>query len=53
MRLVLQCLSLMQTLGLNVSSHANETTVAGAVTGLGASAGTELWVYWSQLEQFP
>ena len=31
------------TLGLNVSSHANETTVAGAVTVLGASAGTELW----------
>ena len=31
------------TIGLNVSSHANETTVAGAVTVLGASAGTELW----------
>jgi len=31
------------TLGLNVSSHANETTVAGTVTVLGASAGTELW----------
>jgi len=31
------------TIGLNVSSHANETTVAGAVTVLGAAAGTELW----------
>ncbi len=31
------------TVGINVSSHANETTVAGAVTVLGASAGTELW----------
>jgi len=31
------------TLGLNVSTHANETTTAGVVKQLGASAGTELW----------
>jgi predicted porin len=31
------------TLGLNVSAHANETSVASVVTVLGASAGTELW----------
>ena len=31
------------TLGLNVSAHANETTVASIVTVLGAAAGTELW----------
>ena len=31
------------TLGLNVSAHANETSVASVVTVLGAAAGTELW----------
>ena len=31
------------TIGINVSSHANETTTAGVVTKLGAAAGTELW----------
>ena len=31
------------TLGLNVSAHANETSVASVVTALGAAAGTELW----------
>ena len=31
------------TVGINVSSHANETTTAGVVTKLGAAAGTELW----------
>ena len=31
------------TLGLNVSAHANETSVASVVTILGAAAGTELW----------
>ena len=31
------------TLGLNVSAHANETSVASVVTVLGAAGGTELW----------
>jgi len=31
------------TLGINISSHANEATTAGVVKQLGAGAGTELW----------
>ena len=31
------------TIGINVSAHATETSVAGSITALGAQAGTELW----------
>jgi predicted porin len=31
------------TLGVNVSAHSTETTVAGTKTALGAQAGTEVW----------
>jgi len=31
------------TVGINVSAHGNETTVAGEKTVLGAQAGTEVW----------